>query len=132
MKIVIAGAGISGLLCSILLGFHEVEIYERRSAEQLQGSGLAIWHNAVAALRRVGLENLVLEDSIELNGTALYRHDGRLLKRVILSGYSPVVVGVHRDELIDRLVSASDADISWGKKLLGPQPVHWFWLGMNL
>jgi 2-polyprenyl-6-methoxyphenol hydroxylase-like FAD-dependent oxidoreductase len=62
-RVAIVGGGIGGLAAAIALrnAGHEVTVFERRaSRESLRtGGGLVLWHNGIAALRRLGLAEAV-------------------------------------------------------------------------
>lgn len=57
MKIIITGAGVSGLAAAadLVARGHEVEVYERAPELRAGGNGVLIWHNATGILRDLGL-----------------------------------------------------------------------------
>ena len=98
----IAGAGIGGLSAAIALrqaGWH-VRLFERAAAARELGFGLGVAPHAIAALRRLGVADVVLARGFAPTRGELRRMDGTVLKRLelpaadeVLGG--PMVVALH-------------------------------------
>lgn len=110
----IAGAGIGGLSAGVALqqaGWN-VRIFERATSPRELGFGVALAPNAVAALRALGIGDVVLQRSFEPRRGEIRRLDGTLLKRLemppgILGG--PMVVAL-RPALHGALLDAVGLD----------------------
>lgn len=85
-KIVLVGGGLSGSLLAICLakrGF-KVELYERRPDMRIEGYvggrsiNLALSLRGIEALRKVGLDEKVLNDAIPMNGRMMHNVKGEL------------------------------------------------------
>lgn len=95
----IVGAGIGGLSAGVALrqaGWN-VRIFERATSPRELGFGVALAPNAIAALRALGVGDVVLQRSFEPRRGEMRRLDGTLLKRLemppgILGG--PMVVAL--------------------------------------
>jgi 2-polyprenyl-6-methoxyphenol hydroxylase-like FAD-dependent oxidoreductase len=82
----IVGAGIGGLSAGLALrqaGWN-IRIFERASSPRELGFGVALAPNAIAALRELGVADVVLARSFEPRGGELRRPDGTVLKRAAL------------------------------------------------
>ena len=80
----IVGAGIGGLSAAIALrkaGWH-VRVFERASSVRELGFALLVAPNAMAALRELGVADVVLERGIAPARGEARRMDGTVLKRV--------------------------------------------------
>src|SRR5690606_16389304 len=101
-KAIIIGAGIGGLAAGIALqrAGIEVEIYERAEGMEAVGAGLSLWANAIHALERLGLKDVVRPLSASYPVAGLRTWNGETLSRP-----SPglerrtLVIVVHRAEL---------------------------------
>nr|AMX23334.1 FAD-dependent urate hydroxylase [Actinoallomurus sp. ID145698] len=75
-RVIVIGAGIGGLTTAIALRREGVkaEVFERREepSRLLTGGGFMLWHNAMLALRRVGLD-----DSVAAAGERIRFHEFR-------------------------------------------------------
>jgi 2-polyprenyl-6-methoxyphenol hydroxylase-like FAD-dependent oxidoreductase len=103
--ILIAGGGIGGLTAGIALrraGF-DVRVFERAPQIQEVGAGLTIQSNAVLALRRLGLDQALVESGRRLGSGSVRRPDGRLISRADLEevgrAVGAPVVAIHRATL---------------------------------
>lgn len=58
MRIIVIGAGVSGVLSALALtsAGHEVEVFERASELRSGGNGFMVWHNGHAILREFGVD----------------------------------------------------------------------------
>ncbi len=82
----IVGAGIGGLSAGIALrraGWN-IRVFERASSPRELGFGVALAPNAIAALRELGVADVVLARSFEPRRGELRRLDGTVLKRAEL------------------------------------------------
>ena len=80
---VIVGAGIGGLSAALALrqaGWN-VRLFERAATVRELGFGLAVAPNAIAALRRLGVADVVLARGVAPTRGELRRMDGAVLKR---------------------------------------------------
>jgi kynurenine 3-monooxygenase len=85
-KIAIIGGGLSGSLLAICLAKRnfEVELYERRGdirkgmADAGRSINLALSTRGIEALKKVGLEEQVLDDAIAMNGRLMHSVSGEL------------------------------------------------------
>lgn len=79
----IVGAGIGGLAAGIALrqAGWTVRIFERASSPRELGFGLALAPNAIAALRELGVADVVLARGYEPTHGQIRRMDGTVLKR---------------------------------------------------
>ena len=122
----IAGAGIGGLSAAIALrqaGWH-VRLFERAAAARELGFGLGVAPNAIAALRRLGVADVVLARGFAPTRGELRRMDGTVLKRLelpaaddVLGG--PMVVAL-RPALHGALLEATGLDaITFGSEVTG-------------
>jgi 2-polyprenyl-6-methoxyphenol hydroxylase-like FAD-dependent oxidoreductase len=79
----IVGAGIGGLAAGIALrqAGWQVRIFERASSPRELGFGLGLAPNAIAALRELGVADVVLARGFEPTHGQIRRMDGTVLKR---------------------------------------------------
>src|SRR5262245_19161670 len=78
----IVGAGIGGLAAGIALrrsGWH-VRILERAASVRELGFALLLAPNAISALRRLGLADIVIAEGARVTGAEMRRSDGTLLR----------------------------------------------------
>ena len=110
----IVGAGIGGLSAGLALrqaGWN-VRIFERASSPRELGFGLALAPNAIAALRKLDVADVVLARAFEPRRGELRRLDGTVLKRVELPSGAlggPMVVAL-RPALHGALLEAVGRD----------------------
>ena len=85
-RVAVVGGGIGGLATAVALrrSGHEVQVFERReSREDLHaGGGVVLWHNGVAALRRLGLA-----ESVEKIAPTLENHEFRSWRGGVLASW---------------------------------------------
>ena len=110
--ILIAGGGIGGLTAAVALrqaGF-AVQVFERADAIREIGAGIAISPNAVAALRRIGLDRAVIEAGVIAEALDLRTSRGALLARLrprdLGSAIEAPFVCIHRGTLQAVLLAA--------------------------
>ncbi len=70
----IIGAGIGGLAAAIALrrAGYAVQVFERVQVLKEVGAGLTLWPNAVKALRKLGLQAIIDEQSIPVAVGGIY------------------------------------------------------------
>lgn len=80
-RVFIVGGGIGGLAAALALGRVgiQAEVFERAPALEEVGAGLSLWSNAVAALRRLGLDEAVLSRGTVIGRSVTMDHRGRTL-----------------------------------------------------
>ena len=110
----IVGAGIGGLAAGLALrqaGWH-IRIFERAASPRELGFGLALAPNAIAALRELGVADVVLARSFEPRRGELRRLDGTLVRRAELPSAAlggPLVIAL-RPALHGALLEAVGMD----------------------
>lgn len=120
MKIVIAGAGIAGIVAAISFRKfgHEVAVYERASELKEVGAGISLWPNALRALQQVDAYDVVSQLGLPANVFEFRARSGRSnavqfdsagLERKLR--FSPWLQILHRAELLDGLVGLLPKDI---------------------
>jgi len=84
LEIGIAGGGIGGLTAAIALRQrgHHVRLYEKTSSFAEVGAGLSLWPNALAALKRLDLEDPVLPRGYWEEEGAIRSSTGAILRKV--------------------------------------------------
>ena len=121
----IVGAGIGGLAAGIALrqAGWSVRLFERTAKAGALGFGLGVAPNAIAALRRLGVADVVLARGFGATRGELRRMDGKVLKRAelpaaeVLGG--PMVVAL-RPALHGALLEAVGLDaITFGSRVTG-------------
>lgn len=116
MKIIVIGAGITGLATALALrkAGIEVEIYEKVAELCEVGAGISLWPNAIRALERLGLGEAIRERSISYARTAILRSDGRVITESsfdeMAAALGSAVVVLHRAELL-RMLSEPIQDV---------------------
>ena len=123
----IVGAGIGGLSAAIALrqaGWN-VRLFERAATARELGFGLGVAPNAIAALRRLGVADVVLARGFAPTRGELRRMDGTVLKRLELPAAAEQVLGgpmvvALRPALHGALLEATGLDaIAFGSEVTG-------------
>jgi 2-polyprenyl-6-methoxyphenol hydroxylase-like FAD-dependent oxidoreductase len=122
VKIVVIGAGISGL--SFALSAHQrglpVTVYDSASTLKPLGVGINIQPNAVRELTELGLGEMMAQTAIETAEFALYTKRGQLVwkePRGKAAGYSWPQYSFHRGELQMGLLTAVQERVGRGSVL---------------
>lgn len=121
MKVIIIGAGVSGILSAVGLtraGF-DVRVFERASGLRDGGNGVMVWHNGTAIMRDLGLRLDGLGQRIDR--ADVWSYDGRPLMRTNMAEIADELgvpgMGVMRGRVIERAVEVLPAGtIEFGKK----------------
>ncbi|WP_157091134.1 FAD-dependent monooxygenase [Nocardiopsis listeri] len=124
MKIVIVGAGVSGLAAAVGLTAvgHEVELHEGFDLLRSGGNGVLIWHNGTGILRELGIPLDGLGARIDI--ADVWANTGRPLMRTSLAEIGRRLgshsVGVMRGQVVERLFAAlPDGVLRVGKRCTG-------------
>ena len=103
-KILIAGAGIGGLVCALQL--HRlglaVEVFEASKEMRALGVGINLLPHAVRVLRDLGLDAAMAETAIETGEWAFFNRHGQSVWREArgrAAGYAVPQYSIHRGEL---------------------------------
>lgn len=103
--VIIIGGGIGGMAAGIALrqsGF-KVSLYERVAQLQEVGAGLTLWTNAVKALYKLGMREVLEEMSIPAMSSGIFSAQGEVLARTstteLAQKFGAPNVTVHRAEL---------------------------------
>ncbi|MGO2112528.1 MAG: flavin-dependent oxidoreductase [Pseudoclavibacter sp.] len=104
LRIVIAGAGIGGLVAALSLraaGFTDVRVFERTRELRPLGVGINVLPHAVRELTELGLGDAVSSLGVQPQRLAYYNRFGQLIwgePRGVEAGYRWPQVSVHRGE----------------------------------
>jgi 2-polyprenyl-6-methoxyphenol hydroxylase-like FAD-dependent oxidoreductase len=123
---IIIGGGIGGLCSAIELrqiGI-DVRVYERTDAFERVGAGLAVWANAIRALRKLGLADQVIEAGSIIRRAEIRGPSGKIFQTGDFGEFERQFgepsVGIHRAELHRVLISALPAEaLQLGMKCTG-------------
>jgi kynurenine 3-monooxygenase len=116
-SITIVGAGLGGSLMAVFLGRagHRVRVFERRPDPRKAAGGrgrsinLAISTRGIEALKRVGLEQKLLEVAVPMRGRMVHAVDGRLTFQPYGHESHHVIHSVSRAGLNRLLVETAEA-----------------------
>ena len=128
-KAIVVGAGIGGLTAALALqkAGLSVEVYEQAPELKEAGAGISLWANAIRALEQLGFGRVLRERSVAYARTAIVRSDGRTIVEISLDelvqrlrlGDTPVVVVLHRADLLDMLAKPLESAIRLGHRCAG-------------
>lgn len=125
-KVIIIGAGIGGLCTAISLineGF-QVKIFEKASQLTDVGAGIVLAANALKALEKMGLENIVVSSGAHVGKAEIRSWDGKLIVELPTHDqakrYGTYSYLIHRAKLVSILVNKlnPNAKIQLNKKLV--------------
>ncbi len=108
----IIGAGIGGLAAAVALrqAGYAVRVFERAQELKEVGAGITLWPNAVKALRKLGLETIIDEQSIPTAVGGIYTWQGKVVAQTTTSEVERLcgapTVALHRAELQAALLHA--------------------------
>ncbi|MFC5406579.1 FAD-dependent monooxygenase [Cohnella soli] len=119
MKIIIVGAGISGLATAVALqniGL-DVSIYDKNEGLEKRGAALTLWSNGTLALKKLNVLEDLLDHASSLSMANLYSSRGKLLETLTIN-YATPTVGILRYDLLRILAGkVGEEKIFWNKKL---------------
>ncbi len=122
MKVLVAGSGIGGLTCALML--HErglaVEVYEQAPAIRELGVGINVLPQAIAELAGIGLLERLDEVAVRTSELFYLNRFGQEIwreQRGIAAGHAVPQFSVHRGQLQGLLLAAV-------RERLGPAAVH--------
>jgi 2-polyprenyl-6-methoxyphenol hydroxylase-like FAD-dependent oxidoreductase len=121
--IIIAGAGIGGLVCALHLhahGFHDIHIFEASSTLATLGVGINVQPSAVLILRNLGLLPAMTATGIQTGSLNYYDRFGNPIiiePRGINAGYAIPQISIHRGEFQMLLLDAV-------KERVGEERIH--------
>lgn len=111
-RVVVVGAGISGLVCAIALQRQNIAVTVLEQADSLApvGAGLSLWPNALHALAALSLSDAVIAAGARLQHGEIRQADGKVLSRMDTAGLAartgmPCVM-IHRAALHELLLEA--------------------------
>ncbi len=117
MKAVVIGGGIGGLSAAIALrrSGMEATVFERAGELREIGAGISLWANAMKALRKLGVHDVVWAAGRPLQpGGELRSASGEVFYEVSAAAmeerFGDVTLALHRADLQEALLGALDAD----------------------
>lgn len=122
MKILIVGAGISGLSMARLLEEKRIDykIIEKKGSLNTTGSGIALPFNALRALKEIGVYDQVMKNSHKVKEINYTKSNGELLSRADLTGYpfsNDSFVALKRNKLIHILAEGIENKIHYSTEI---------------
>ncbi len=120
-SVVIIGAGIGGLAAAVALqrAGVEVQVYEQAESLRELGAGLTLWTNAVKALDKIGLADMLIHIGYSDGGGLIRRADGTVLQSTsqadLKQRYGASNYAVHRIELLRELAEAAGSCVQYNK-----------------
>jgi len=129
VKATVVGAGIGGLTTALALRSAgiDVEIYEQAAELRGVGAGISLWVNAIRALAKLGLGEVLRARSVPYARTAILRADGRAIAETSLDelaeplgdGETPAMLVLHRADLLKMLSGPLENTIRLGQACTG-------------
>jgi 2-polyprenyl-6-methoxyphenol hydroxylase-like FAD-dependent oxidoreductase len=111
-KVLVAGGGIAGLVAAIALqrAGIDVTVFERVKEQQEVGAGLSLWANAIRALQKIGLSELLASIGKPLPRQCILSWQGDILSetpvKTLAERYGTPLVVMHRADLQAALLQA--------------------------
>jgi len=111
-RALIAGGGIGGLVTAIALqrAGMNVSVFERVKEQQEVGAGLTLWANAIQALQKIGLPELLPSIGQPLSRSCILSWRGDILSetpmKALAERYGTPLMAVHRADLLAALLKA--------------------------
>lgn len=108
-KAIIIGGGICGLTTAIALKSIdiEVEVFERAEALREVGAGLTLWANSIYSLKKLGLDEAVIESGARAQDFSFFDPAGLCLGSYDLDRVESTMgvpsISIHRQSLIEAL-----------------------------
>jgi 2-polyprenyl-6-methoxyphenol hydroxylase-like FAD-dependent oxidoreductase len=119
--VVIAGAGIAGLVLAVGLSRFgcEAVVYEREEDLASAGAGISLWPNALAALDAIGLGDSVRTAGAPVASGGIQRPDGSWIRvadpSIVKASLGESMVAIHRADLLGVFASRLEiASIRFG------------------
>ena len=111
-RALIAGGGIGGLITAIALlrAGMNVAVFERVKEQQEVGAGLTLWANAIQALHKIGLPELLPSIGQPLSRSCILSWQGTILSetpmKALAERHGTPLTAVHRADLLAALLKA--------------------------
>ena len=125
-RAIVIGGGIGGVTAAIALQQAGIDVTVFEQAEELKevGSGLPLWTNALRALYRLGLTNIVETIGESVTGGSISTWQGDILTELraedLLKKLGVINTVVHRAELLAMLLKALGEDkVQLGARCVG-------------
>ena len=118
--VTIIGAGIAGLTTAIALQNIGISttIFESSPSIKPVGAGLGIAHNALMALKKIGLEKEIVELGKPIHAFSILDQKGKLITKSQFDKLNQSSIAIHRASLQDALLAKIDPKtIHLGKSL---------------
>jgi len=129
VKATVVGAGIGGLTTALALrnAGIDVEIYEQATELRGVGAGISLWVNAIRALAKLGLGEVLRARSVPYARTAILRAGGRAIAETSLDELvehlgdreTPAMLVLHRADLLKMLSGPLENTIRLGQACTG-------------
>ncbi|MFD5826447.1 FAD-dependent oxidoreductase [Lentzea sp. NPDC060358] len=123
MRIIVIGAGVSGVLSAhaLIAAGHDVEVHEKAPSLRAGGNGVMVWHNGTAILRDLGVDTDGLGRRIDRMD--VWSHDGRRLMRTDMAAlareFGSPGIGMLRGALVRRVADhLPPGTVHFGRELV--------------